>query len=311
MDLQEFDFSVIHRAGRLHNNADALSCLVQTNSQEHTMCIKNMQQPALVSTICVKLSGGRTAIVKLESSKPLIIDPDATLVNIYDQNHGAVPRPPQEAGQVNTITLSPIINLGDSQRNDPHLPFLIDMKIRKLPKPNLKQIKDPALKSWLRHYDQYFLHDEILYRALGNRSNFHPQHVILIPSGLQAKILKTPHDGPLGGHLGITRTEEPENKHIQLCKVCNHKNSPLNSNPAPLGHITVSQPFTFWAMDYMGPLPETSCGNKHILVIVDHFTKWCEAFATPDQKDSTVALILVSRIFSWFGTPAVLHSDQG
>ena len=64
-------------------------------------------------------------------------------------------------------------------------------------------------------------------------------------------------------------------------------------------------------MDYMGPLPETSRGNKHILVVVDHFTKWCEAFATPDQKASTVAPLLVTRIFSRFGPPAVLHSDQG
>ena len=70
----------------------------------------------------------RTAIVKLERSKPLIIDPDGTIVNIHDQNHGAVPRPPQEAGQVNTITLNPIINLRDSQRNDPHLASIIDMK---------------------------------------------------------------------------------------------------------------------------------------------------------------------------------------
>ena len=61
----------------------------------------------------------------------------------------------------------------------------------------------------------------------------------------------------------------------------------------------------------MGPLPETSQGNKHILVVVDHFTKWCEAFATPDQKASTVAPLLISRIFSRFGSPAVLHSDQG
>ena len=100
-------------------------------------------------------------------------------------------------------------------------------------------------------------------------------------------------------------------KHIQLCKVCNQKNSPINRNTAPLGHTSVSQPFTFWAMDYMGPLPETGRGNKHILVVVDHFTKWCEAFATPDQKASTVAPLLVSRIFSRFGPPAVLHSDQG
>ena len=30
MDLQEFDFPIVHRAGRIHNNADALSRLVQT-----------------------------------------------------------------------------------------------------------------------------------------------------------------------------------------------------------------------------------------------------------------------------------------
>ena len=51
MDLQEFDFSVVHRAGRLHNNADALLRLVQTSSQEHTTCIKNTQQPAFVSNV--------------------------------------------------------------------------------------------------------------------------------------------------------------------------------------------------------------------------------------------------------------------
>ena len=109
-------------------------------------------------------------------------------------------------------------------------------------------------------------------------------------------------------HSGVTHHEERVRKrfhwpgirktvtrHIQLCNVCNHKNSPTNRNTAPLGHISVSQPFTFWAMDYMGPLPETSRGNKHILVVVDHFTKWCEAFATPEQKASTVAPLLVSR----------------
>lgn len=63
-------------------------------------------------------------------------------------------------------------------------------------------------------------------------------------------------------------------------------------------------------MDYMGPLPETSRGNKHILVVMDHFTQWCEAFATRDQKASTVADLLVNKIFSRFGPSAFLHSNQ-
>ncbi len=37
--------------------------------------------------------------------------------------------------------------------------------------------------------------------------------------------------------------------------------------------IDVGEPFTFWALDYMGPMSETSRGNKHIVVVMDHFTK--------------------------------------
>jgi len=51
--------------------------------------------------------------------------------------------------------------------------------------------------------------------------------------------------------------------------------------------------------------------NKHILVAMDHFIKWCEAFGTKDQKPKTVAIVLVSRLFSRFGPPTLIHSDQG
>ena len=61
----------------------------------------------------------------------------------------------------------------------------------------------------------------------------------------------------------------------------------------------------------MGPISETARFNKHILVMMDHFTKWCEAFPTNDQKSSTVANTLVSCVFSRFGPPTVIHSDQG
>ena len=144
----------------------------------------------LVANIRVKLSGGRTALVKLESSKPLIVNTDGSLVNIHDQNRDVVSYPPQKVAQVNTITLNPSLNLKDIQHNDPHLSYIIDKRKRKLPKPNLKQIEDHALKSWLSNYGQYFLHDEIVYRAIGNKSNSHPQHVILIPSGCRRRFLK-------------------------------------------------------------------------------------------------------------------------
>ena len=98
---------------------------------------------------------------------------------------------------------------------------------------------------------------------------------------------------------------------VRNCSLCAQNKLDPNHNKAPLQSIEVSEPFVSWAMDYMGPLPETLRGNKHLLVVMDHFTKWCEVFATPDQKAKTVAAILVSRVFSRFGPPTVLHSDQG
>ena len=61
----------------------------------------------------------------------------------------------------------------------------------------------------------------------------------------------------------------------------------------------------------MGPIKETARGNKHILVLMGHFTKWCWAFPTKDQRASTVAQIFVSPVFSRFGPPTVLHFDRG
>ena len=48
-----------------------------------------------------------------------------------------------------------------------------------------------------------------------------------------------------------------------------------------------------------------------MLVVIDYFTKWPEAYALPDQEAETVADKLIEELFSRFGTPSVLHSDQG
>ena len=115
------------------------------------------QNPTFVSTIRVKLSKRRTAIVKLESNKPLIVDPDGKLVNTHDHHSYNCPSS-QEGNKIDTITLHPTMNLRDGQRMDSHLAYIIDLKTRKLPRPNLTQIKNPTLKKWLKHCDQYFLH---------------------------------------------------------------------------------------------------------------------------------------------------------
>ena len=61
----------------------------------------------------------------------------------------------------------------------------------------------------------------------------------------------------------------------------------------------------------MDPLPTTSTGNKYILVIIDIFSKWTEAFPVSSTDSATLATILVSDIVCGHEVPTILHSDQG
>ena len=52
------------------------------------------------------------------------------------------------------------------------------------------------------------------------------------------------------------------------------------------------RPWQKLAVDLVGSMPETSRGNKWILVLVDHFTRWQEALAIPDATAPVVATTL-------------------
>ncbi|KAA3680388.1 uncharacterized protein DEA37_0014858 [Paragonimus westermani] len=59
----------------------------------------------------------------------------------------------------------------------------------------------------------------------------------------------------------------------------------------------------------MGPQPTSSRKNKYTIMIVDYFTKCCEAFLTPKQEASTITQTFVNEWVTRFGTPIDLHSD--
>ena len=50
---------------------------------------------------------------------------------------------------------------------------------------------------------------------------------------------------------------------------------------------------------------------EHILVIVDHFTRYTRAYVTKDQKVLTTAKTLYEGFISIFGAPKRILTDQG
>jgi len=64
-------------------------------------------------------------------------------------------------------------------------------------------------------------------------------------------------------------------------------------------------------MDVLGLLPKTDSGNRFVLVIVDCFTKWVEAFPVKNTRAKTIAEVFVREIISRHGVPSEIHTDQG
>ncbi len=70
-------------------------------------------------------------------------------------------------------------------------------------------------------------------------------------------------------------------------------------------------PWSDLQIDWVGPLPRSTRGNKYFLTVVCEFTKWIECLTAPNDKAETTACQLMNHIFSRFGLPLRVNSDRG
>ena len=80
---------------------------------------------------------------------------------------------------------------------------------------------------------------------------------------------------------------------------------------APLQSYIAGAPMDRIQIDLLGPLPESTSRNKYVLVIIDQFSKWVQAYALPHQGSELVAEKLVKEFIAVFVVSLELHSDQG
>ena len=85
----------------------------------------------------------------------------------------------------------------------------------------------------------------------------------------------------------LCKAKEDVEKWCKSCDACAARKGPQKRSRGRLQRYNVRAPFERIAIDILGPLPRTSSRNKYILVVMDYFTKWPEAFPTPDQEAET------------------------
>jgi hypothetical protein len=106
------------------------------------------------------------------------------------------------------------------------------------------------------------------------------------------------------------RQEAILKKWCRECDICAASRGPRTRNRGQMHQYNVRAPFERMAIDVAEPFPLSDEGNRYVLIAIDYFMKWPEAYAIPNQKASTIAQSLVTN-FCRFDIPQELHSDEG
>eukprot|EP00731_Ephydatia_muelleri_P025614 Em0017g697a len=216
--------------------------------------------------------------------------------------------------------------LAEEQRQDSSIGQVIQwMENDSIPRVFPKHLSSHTQALWAQS-SYLVLQNGVLYRRWEDVpcKGLHRRLQLVLPPTLVPVLLEALHSSIRGGHFGTSKTLAKvrerfywvgQRKDVAAwcsgCLSCASRKPPPAKLRAPLQLDPAVRPLQRVAMDIMGPLPETSRGNKYILVIADYFTKWSEAYPIPNMEAITVAKCLVNEFICRFGVPEQLHSDQG
>lgn len=171
-------------------------------------------------------------------------------------------------------------------------------------------------------YDNYFL-DEGLVKRITSRNKHSPRNEyfeqIVIPKSLVPHVL----EGSETVHFSFSKNYRAiKEKYFwpgmyndiknfsTSCKLCiERKGFPITKSPLQ-NFVTPSQPMELVSLDILGPLPMSIQGNKYVLTVIDHFTKFSTLYALKDITAQTIANKLIKFIII-FGIPNSILTDLG
>jgi len=279
--LQEYNFTILHRPGKQHQNADALSRI--PNEQDPQSCNSDDYdlEPQLQVSLTA-LSGESVAMpegsyLRKEQLEDEVIGFILTAKETQQKPDGqSLKGKPREAYQLSQLWDQLVVKEGilyrqfeDSNGRSSHVQLVIPRCLR----------------------------EEVLEEAHAGTMSCH--------LGEDKTIARVRERFFWPGYSSAVK------EWCKTCVNCAARKVPSRKRRSPLQNIQTGYPMQMVATDIMGPFPATASGNKYILVASDYFTRWVEAYAIPNQEATTVAGKLVDNMFCHFGLPEQLHSDMG
>lgn len=294
VELSAYTFTITHRKGKSHQNADALSRLPNDTPQ------------------VVNMVNTRSATRKSTTHQPeqVVTEPQSNQTTVSD-----VPD--------NFILASHYSNLQLHQQQDSDIQRVIKY-LKEGRHPTVREVRQhtPRLRRLLWQIPRFILENGILYRKRQDNTGSTSLQVV-IPESLVPQVLQEIHGNPSSGHFGIQRTlhraesmcfwpfmHKDVTNYCNTCTACESIRSPNPKHQAPLQSIKTDHPLQMVFAD-IAELPTSRKGNRYILVVVDHFSKYTNIYPMRDQTAHSVAKHLFEDYITEHGIPECLHTDQG
>ena len=96
--------------------------------------------------------------------------------------------------------------------------------------------------------------------------------------------------------------------YVKSCDWC-QKAFPIPNYKTTL-RLPILSLFSVFSIDFSGPFPGTSSGNRFVVVGVEHLTGWPIAIATGDSTAQVVLNFVKRDIMYCFGPPPTIVSDN-